>query len=169
MPECLISFGSNVDDRLGNIQQAMSEMTVFFRFKKISSLYETQPVGYPHQGWFLNLVAQGEFNEDPLELMRLILEIQGKYRGEKKFKNAPRSIDVDILTFENVIITTKELTLPHPEMDKRLFVLLPLQEICPDFIHPECRLKIDELIQNCPDKSEVKLIGDLTKKMCEDI
>ena len=164
MPECLICFGSNVDDRLGNIQQAMSEMTVFFRFKKISSIYETQPVGYPHQGWFLNIVTQGEFNEDPLELLRLIMEIQNKYSLDKPFKNAPRIIDIDILTFDEINISTKELTLPHPGMKERLFVQLPLQEICPDFIHPVSKLTIDELIKNCPDKSEVKLVGELTKK-----
>ncbi len=161
MADCLISLGSNVDDRLENIRTVLNSMTVFFRMSQISSVHETEPVGYPHQGWFINIVARGSFDGDPLEFLRLIMEIQDSAANEKKFKNAPRKVDIDIIAFDDFIINTKELILPHPGMPERLFVLIPLREIYPDFVHPVSGYTIDKLIGECPDKSIVKSRGRL--------
>ena len=103
MSDCLIGLGSNVDDRLGNIRNSLNSMTVFFRLCKVSSVWETEPVGYPHQGWFFNIVVRGAFDGDPEELLNLIMKIQDKAGNDKKHKNAPRKVDVDILTFDDFV------------------------------------------------------------------
>ena len=161
MADCIIGLGSNVDDRSGNIRNALNSMTLFCRLSQLSSVYETEPVGYPHQGWFINIVARGIFDGDPLELLRLIMKIQDSADNDKKHKNAPRKVDIDIIAFNDVVINTQELTLPHPGMTNRLFVLLPMKEIYPDFIHPVSGDTIDKLIENCTDKSIVKPRGRL--------
>ena len=159
MADCLIGLGSNVDDRLENIRNVLNSMTVFFRISQLSGVYETEPVGYPHQGWFINIATRGTFDGDPLEFLRLIMEIQDSAANEKKFKNAPRKVDIDIIAFDDFVISTKELVLPHPGMAERLFVLIPLKEIYPDFVHPVSGYTIDKLIEECPDKSIVKSLG----------
>ena len=156
MADCIIGFGSNIDDRSGNIRNALNSMTIFFRLAKLSSIYETEPIGYDHQGWFHNAVARGIFDGDPLELINLILKIQDNAGNGKKHKNAPRKLDIDIITFDDIVINTQELTIPHPGLTERMFVLLPLKEIYPDFIHPVSKYSIDKLIENCTDKSIVK-------------
>lgn len=161
MADCLINLGSNVDDRLGNIRDVLNSMTVFFRISQLSNVHETEPVGYPHQGWFINIAARGSFDGDPLDLLRLIMEIQDSAANEKKFKNAPRKVDIDIIAFDDFVISTKELALPHPKMTERLFVLLPMREIYPDYVHPVSGDTIDKLIEKCPDKSIVKSRGRL--------
>lgn len=164
MSKCLLSFGSNQGDRLANLKFALDYITSFVKIIDISSFYETEPVGYKHQGWFLNLVISCRFSNDPLDLLSLIKDLQADYNQLKKFQNAPRVIDVDILTFDDMVINTPELMIPHPRMSKRMFVLRPLKEIEPDFIHPVSRIHIDQLIETCTDESVVRISGHLFSK-----
>jgi 2-amino-4-hydroxy-6-hydroxymethyldihydropteridine diphosphokinase len=164
MSECLLSLGSNLDDRIGNLKTAIGEITSFARIIRVSSIYETEPVGFEDQGWFLNLVLSCNFSSDPLELFYLTREIQMQFSNTKPFKYSPRIIDIDILTFDNLQINSPDLIIPHREMLNRLFVLVPLREIKPDFIHPVNGMGIDTLVKNCMDKSVVLKLGNLFEK-----
>lgn len=121
----------------------------------ISSFYETQPVGFPYQGWFYNIAIRGDFQGDPHELLNLLKEMEREFSNVKRFQYAPRILDVDILTFGNISIDTPELTIPHPKLESRRFVLIPLAEIMPDFIHPVSGLRISEMLTRCMDDSTV--------------
>jgi len=164
MPDILISLGSNLDDRQGNIRSALNFMTAFFRIDNLSSLYESEPMGYGQQGWFINTVVSGGFSNDPLELLQLCKDVENRMGRVPNWKNGPRIIDIDILAFENLVVRTNEITIPHPRMTERKFVLLPVKEISPDFIHPALGKHIDDLLRECPDKSTVKKIGHLWRK-----
>jgi len=164
MPDILISLGSNLDDRQGNIRSALNLITAFFRIDNLSSLYESEPLGYGQQGWFINAVVSGRFNEDPLELLKLCKDVESRMGRVSKIEKGPRIIDIDILAFDDLVVSTNEITIPHPGMTERKFVLLPIKEINPDFIHPALGIHIDDLISKCSDKSTVNRIGHLWRK-----
>ena len=164
MADVFISVGSNLNDRHGNIRWALDIMTSFFRLDDISSLYETEPWGWKHQGWFINAVITGGFREDPLELLKLLKDVESRMGRTVGIQNAPRPIDLDIIVFEKLIVSTNELTIPHPRVTERKFVLLPLKDVLPDFIHPESGKHIDQLIRECPDQSMIYRIGHLWRK-----
>jgi 2-amino-4-hydroxy-6-hydroxymethyldihydropteridine diphosphokinase len=169
MTEIFISLGSNLDDRQGNIRNALNLMTAFIKLENLSSLYESEPLGYGQQGWFINSVISGKFSKDPLELLRLCKDVETRMGRIPKYDKGPRIIDIDIITFEKLVINTPELAIPHPAMTERKFVLLPLKEITPDFIHPALEKHIDNLILECPDKSVVRKIGHLWRKEIDGI
>ena len=123
----------------------------------MSGFYETQPVDFTFQGWFYNIAVRGDFQGDPLELLKLLKGIEREFSNVKKFQYAPRVLDADILTFGNIHIETEELTIPHPKLASRRFVLIPLAEIFPDFIHPVSGLNIEEMLSQCKDDSTVTI------------
>ena len=132
----ILSLGSNLEDRCANLQQALVELSSQFLIEKASSVYETPPWGYLEQPLFLNQVVSGKTSLSPHELLVFVKEIETGMGRVKNFQNGPRLIDIDILLFGEQIINTEDLVIPHPRMQERGFVLLPLSEIEPDLTIP---------------------------------
>jgi len=136
MHKAYIALGSNLGDKEKNIKKALSLIEKKYIILKTSSFYKTEPVGFLNQDWFLNCVVKIKTNLKPLKLLEFLKNIEKKLKRIKTFKNGPRIIDLDILFYEDKIISEKKLTIPHPEIHKRLFVLEPMCEIEKDFVHP---------------------------------
>ena len=125
--------------------QALTSLSQKVNLEKVSSIYETEPVGYKEQPLFLNLVCQITTDLSPGELLHLAKDIESKMGRKFSFPNAPRLIDIDILFYDNQIIQTQNLTVPHPRLADRAFVLIPLAEIAPELTHPKLDKSIAEL------------------------
>jgi len=145
-----LSLGSNVGDRRKNLREAIDRLKTLGQVLSVSSFYETEPVEVTQQPWFLNCAIALETAQSPSQLMRGILEIEremGRLRVQKK---GPRTIDIDILLFGDEIVSTTDLTVPHPAMAERRFVLEPLAEIADQVRHPVLKKTAGELLQNLP-------------------
>ena len=136
--KAVIGLGTNTGDRAVNLQAAVDALSLLpgTRVTVISPVYETEPVGYADQPDFLNAVACVETELSPRALLGACLGIEAALGRVRLFKNGPRIIDLDLLLYEGVTLQTDELTLPHPRMHLRRFVLEPLAEIIPDYRHP---------------------------------
>jgi len=124
-----LSLGSNIENRENFLKKAISEIKKIAKVTKKSKIYETSPVGYKNQGDFLNMVIQIETNLNPRKLFEKLQEIEKEFGRERKIKNGPRTIDIDILTFGNTMVDEPDLKIPHPRMHERKFVLVPLLEL----------------------------------------
>lgn len=127
-----IGLGSNLGDRLGYLRGAVSELSRLGREVEVSSLYETAPVGGPDQGAFLNAVVTLTYDGTPSELLRELQRIEGSAKRERKEHWGPRTLDLDIITYDGAPIRTDGLTVPHPRASEREFVLRPLADVWPD-------------------------------------
>lgn len=147
MAVAYIAFGSNLGERYKNIRDAISSLTSCpgIEIKKISSIIETEPEGGPRQGKFLNGAIEIETDLPPEGLLEALQKIENALGRERTVKNSPRAIDLDILFYEDRILDVANLKIPHPRLHKRLFVLGPLSEIAPDFMHPVLKKKIADL------------------------
>jgi len=145
-----IGIGSNLDDKVDQCEKAISEILKVDRHKLLakSSFFKTQPIGYTSQDWFVNGVIKIETDLEPIELLRVLKEIEPKLGRVKTFRWGPRSIDLDILFFDEREIETGELQIPHPLLHGRQFVLIPLAEIDPGLIHPVLKKTVQELLEN---------------------
>jgi 2-amino-4-hydroxy-6-hydroxymethyldihydropteridine diphosphokinase len=150
-----IGIGSNIGDRLKNIKKAITLMAEHVKLVEKSCIYETEPAGGIEQGWFLNCVVKLTSAMPPFKLFRLLKSIEKMIGRKKKLKWGPRIIDLDILLYNDEIINKKILKIPHPEMHRREFVLIPLKDIYPDFIHPVFKKTIPEMLST----SEVDRLG----------
>lgn len=133
-----LSLGSNLGDRESHLREAVAGIAKLGKIGKVSSLYETEPREFTDQPWFLNCCVEMEAEGSPAELLRGLLAIEcslGRRRSDGPAKG-PRTVDIDVLLFGRAAISTPELTLPHPGMHQRRFVLEPLCEIAPDAFHP---------------------------------
>jgi 2-amino-4-hydroxy-6-hydroxymethyldihydropteridine diphosphokinase len=152
-----ISIGSNLGDRASNLRAAIRSLTgARFHVLKVSSFYETEPVGYLDQPWFLNCVVEGETNRQPGELLDSFRALQMIFRSKKEFTNGPRILDIDILLYGNLSVDTSDLQIPHPRMLLRKFVLVPLAEIAPQLRHPSWDATASELLARSTDPSTVR-------------
>ena len=131
-----IALGSNIENRERNLELATKEISNFSKIIKKSNIYETEPVGYKEQGKFLNQAIEIETNVSPTELIIKLQEIEHKMGRTREIKNGPRTIDLDILFYENEIVETAALKIPHPRLHERTFVLEPLKDIAPEKKHP---------------------------------
>lgn len=159
MPEktVYLSLGSNVGDRDENLRRAIVALrNAGVRVTKVSSFYETEPLDYLEQAWFLNCAIEGETNISAEELLRTLRGIETRMGSKKLIAKGPRLIDLDILLYGSETIDTPELQVPHPRMHLRRFVLVPLAEIAPKFKHPAWTMTVSELAANTADKSQVR-------------
>jgi 2-amino-4-hydroxy-6-hydroxymethyldihydropteridine diphosphokinase len=153
-----VGLGSNLGDRAGNLLMVVRGlMEASFVVNKLSAIYETDPVDIECEVKFLNMVAEIRVrNVSATQMMARLLRIEYLLgRGDKSMKK-PRSADVDILFFGDTQIENEFLTLPHPRLHLRKFVLVPLTEIAPNFVHPVLQMEIAEILENVDDTSEVK-------------
>lgn len=156
MPIVYLGLGSNLGDREGNIKRALELLSQKVKIEKLSSLYETEPMGYLSQPLFLNAVCQALTELSPEELLEFVKEIERRIGREPSFPNAPRPIDIDILFYEGEIINLPHLIIPHPRLKERAFVLVPLAEISPHFIHPQGGERIIDLLNKVEQKGVKK-------------
>jgi 2-amino-4-hydroxy-6-hydroxymethyldihydropteridine diphosphokinase len=154
-----LSLGSNVGDRETHLREAMQRLQSVGPVQSISSLYETQPVEFTDQPWFLNCAVGLETSSNPTQLMQQLLEIERAMGRQRLQKKGPRTIDLDILLFGDVVVNTAELAIPHPAMQHRRFVLEPLAEIAPDAIHPVLKKTVRELLSELPPGQSVRRIA----------
>ena len=148
-----LSLGSNLSDRREHLQLAIEELgRAGVAVKRLSSVYETEPVGVRTQPWFLNLVVEGETELFPTQLLDQLQSIELQLGRRRTVAQGPRTIDIDILLYGNFCIRSERLTVPHPRLEERRFVLEPLAELAPDLRHPVSRVTIRELLAAATDQ-----------------
>lgn len=153
-----IGLGSNLGDRAGNLALAIRAlMEASFVVHKLSAIYETEPLEIESDTKFLNMVAEIRVkNVSATQMMARLLRIEYLLGRRDKSLNKPRTADLDILFFGDQQVDSEFLTLPHPRLHLRKFVLCPLAEIAPNFVHPVLKKEIVEILAECDDTSEVK-------------
>lgn len=151
-----IALGSNLGDRAKTLAAATDRLRRLGRVEACSSLYETEPVGFHEQPAFLNAVLALDTELDPLSLLHALLGIERELGRDRRQSvlNGPRTLDLDLLLMGGTVVATEELTLPHPSLARRRFVLAPLAEIAPHLRHPQSNQTIAELLALLPDEGE---------------
>jgi dihydroneopterin aldolase / 2-amino-4-hydroxy-6-hydroxymethyldihydropteridine diphosphokinase len=142
-----LGLGSNLGERATNLEESLEKIAELASVEKKSGIYETEPWGLKEQPNFLNQVVKVKTRLEPLELLSSLKDIERTMGRKKSVKFGPRVIDLDILFYDDVIMKTETLTIPHPLMTKRAFVLVPLNEIAPNHLHPVEGKKIRELCE----------------------
>jgi 2-amino-4-hydroxy-6-hydroxymethyldihydropteridine diphosphokinase len=152
-----IALGSNLGDRAGMLERAIAAMnSAGISVVRQSSLYVTEPVGAPGQGWFLNAVVEAETSLLPLQLLHALLKIERELGRRRLTPHGPRAIDLDILFYGSSVIRSRDLEVPHPRLTERRFVLIPLAQLAPDLRHPVSHKSINQLLAETPDRSEAR-------------
>lgn len=147
MTRVYLGLGSNLGERARTLENAITLLTPYISSARLSPVYETAPVGYLKQGNFLNAVLEGETELNPLELLNVCQEIESKLGRVRTIQNGPRTIDIDVLFYGNSVINESGLIVPHPRLHERAFVLKPLLDLCPEFMHPKLKLTVKELYE----------------------
>ena len=152
-----LALGTNIGDRETNLGKALRRMRESgIQITKLSALYETEPVDYLDQPWFLNAVVEAHTDLRAEQLLATLRHIESEMKSKKPFPKGPRIIDLDILLYGNDTIDTSDLQVPHPRMLERNFVLVPLTEIAPALRHPSWPADAAQLLARSPDKSIVR-------------
>lgn len=161
MNPLVLGLGSNMGNRMKNLEEARKQISLSIcEIIEASSIYETEPWGYKDIIWFYNQVIRCQTSLTPEEVMQSILIIEekmGRKRHNKKY--APRIIDIDILFYADQIIDAVNLTVPHPQIENRKFVLVPLDQILSDYIHPKLNEPVWKILKECKNDQVVKRIN----------
>ena len=151
-----LSLGSNRGDRVANLRRAMEELgKTGVEVQRVSSFYKTKPVDFGPQAWFLNCVVEASTEFMPMQLLHAVKFVERALGRRPGVSKGPRPIDIDILLYDNVVVRTAVLTIPHERMHARRFVLVPLRELVPYVRHPVSRRTVAEMLQDSPDLSRV--------------
>jgi 2-amino-4-hydroxy-6-hydroxymethyldihydropteridine diphosphokinase len=153
-----LSLGANLGDRLANLRLALARLQTLARLEDVSSLYETEPQGVSDQPLFLNAVCRVTTGLEPQALLRFLKNLEqesGRRPGGQKW--GPRPIDLDILLYDDRLVDAPELTIPHPRLAERAFVLIPLCELAPELRHPLLEKTMKELLASVGEKGIKKI------------
>jgi len=146
-----LSLGSNIGDREANLRAALERLPrPGLGLLRVSPIYETEPLDYTDQRWFLNLVAEAETSLLPMQLLAHTAKIERELGRVRTVAKGPRTIDIDILLYGNAVVRTVRLEVPHPRMAERRFVLAPLSDLAPDLRHPVSRSTVREMLEAAP-------------------
>jgi 2-amino-4-hydroxy-6-hydroxymethyldihydropteridine diphosphokinase len=151
-----IGLGSNLGDPIAELRGAVTELeSRGVELRLCSSLYRTEPVDALEQAWFVNAVAEIRFGGQPDELLQICLHVETARGRERIRRNEPRILDLDVLLLGDIVLESDVLTIPHPRLHERRFVLEPMVQIAPDVIHPGLRKTMRDLLAECADESRV--------------
>jgi len=153
-----LSLGSNVGDRRANLRNAIGKLLNLGNLVAVSSFYETEPVEFTDQPWFLNCAVALQTELLAADFLPEIMAIERELGRQRTQPKGPRTIDIDVLLFGKAVMQSSQLTLPHPAMHERRFVLEPLAEIAPDLHHPVLKKSVRELLASLPKR------GGMVKK-----
>ena len=151
MKTIYLGLGSNIGDRQANLEAALAGLpAIGVRVTRASPVYETEPVDFTDQRWFLNLVVEAETELFPLQLLARLQRIERDLGRVRTVAKGPRTLDIDILLYGQAVIQRPDLEIPHPRMAERRFVLAPLADLAPDLRHPVTRKTVRELLEAAP-------------------
>ena len=151
MKRVYLSLGSNIGDREGNLRKAVERLAAQeIRVLHASRIYETEPVDYKDQAWFLNQVVEAETALFPMQLLTRIGRVERELGRRRTVRNGPRTIDIDILFYGAATVETARLEIPHPRIAQRRFVLAPLAELAPDLRHPVTHRSVRQMLESAP-------------------
>ncbi len=157
---CIIALGSNTGNCIYHLKKAIIELEKLGSIKKIASLYLSKPYGYINQNDFYNTAVVLKTAQQPMQLMKNIKKIEKKLQKNKKILNGPRKIDIDIIFYNQLILNTHNLTIPHPRACERDFVLLPVCNLVPFFRHPVYKLSIKDLVKKLKNNYLIKKLSN---------
>ena len=151
MKRIYLSLGSNVGDREGNLRKAVERLAFHdVHVLRGSRIYETEPIDYKDQAWFLNQVVEAETALFPMQLLMRIGRVERELGRVRTRRNGPRTIDIDILFYGSAVVETARLEIPHPRMAERRFVLAPLAELAPELRHPVTQRSVRQMLESAP-------------------
>lgn len=147
MTKIFLALGSNLGDKKQHIEEALELLKKQIKDIKVAKFYETKPQYYEEQNTFINTVIVGLTNLNPKELLHFIKDVEKEIGRKKRFHFGPREIDIDILFYDDLIYKEENLVIPHPLLQEREFVLKPLMDLEPDFVHPVLKKTVKELYE----------------------
>lgn len=159
--QAIIGFGANIGRPYRQIDLALRALARTQEIVRSSSVFRTGPIGVVNQPDFLNFVALVESKDSARLFLSELLKLEGMLGRVRTVPDGPRSIDLDLLAYGDLVLDTPELTIPHPRMHERAFVLAPLVEIAPDWVHPVLKLTARELLERLPPGQRVEKLGPL--------
>lgn len=164
MKRVYLSLGSNLRDRAGNLRRAIAELTAAgISVARVSSFYRTEPVDCPPQPWFVNCVVEVSTDLMPLRLLSTLQSIERRLGRRRAPPKGPRLIDIDILLYENAVVHSPSLSIPHERMAERNFVLVPLAEIGPHLRHPVTQRMVSDMLTETVDRGQVRRLRDISQ------
>jgi 2-amino-4-hydroxy-6-hydroxymethyldihydropteridine diphosphokinase len=154
--QVFLSLGSNIGDRVAHIRQALELLpNAGVEVRRVSSFYQTEPVDFLPQRWFVNCVVEVGTDLMPRRLLKTLRSVERALGRRPGIPKGPRPIDIDILLYENVVVRSALLTIPHERLSERRFVLIPLRELARDLRHPVTQRTVVEMLHDTPDRSQV--------------
>ncbi len=156
MKRVYLSLGSNLGDRLAHVRKALAMLAAGgVEVRRVSSFYKTEPLDFRFQPWFVNCVAEVGTDLMPLQLLKALKSVERALGRRPGTPKGPRPIDIDILLYENAVVRSSVLTIPHARISERRFVLIPLRELAAHVRHPVTQRTVEELLHDTPDASRV--------------